>query len=510
MPDAAKPSLWERLKWRLWNPEANAGHDFSGDAALELLEVRRLFWRRVLLAVPSVVVGVTLAGLLYLGMHSKQDISMRYREAGRLAIDEGDVTLARFYYSRLMGEGALGSSQDELNWAMMLTNSGDLSGAVKILDKLAPEATAGYGPAHRYKALLLMNLLRAGNQKVSDITPRLQWHLKNGAREPIAANHQLWAAFYAVTGQIDKAITEQTLAAQQNPDLWVDVAAMCSTTERLDDRTRFLERAEAHARHSLEVNPLDVPRRIMLTKVLVDQKRLDEAEASLKAGYELAASPELRRALSDMALVRYEQNRMGEKWLERPRAKASSFKTRRSFRDRPHESSSTQALGLLHDRFATKEQKILLLKMLEQSIVEGQATAFGHFTLGGMLWQANQRDRAMFHMEQSFKLDPRFMDAANNLAWMLTTQESPDLERADALIREALKFAPNNVSYLDTYTEVLVREEKWDEALVVLERLYPKSQPRQKKELHRRLSLVYENLGQSDLAKLHREQAERK
>ena len=166
--------------------------------------------------------------------------------------------------------------------------------------------------------------------------------------------------------------------------------------------------------------------------------------------------------------------------------------------------------GLLHDRYASKEQKTLLLKMLEQTIVEGQATAFGHFTLGGMLWQADQRERAMFHMEQSFKLDPRFMDAANNLSWMLTTQEQPDLERADALIREALKFAPNNINYLDTYTEVLVKEEKWDEGLVVLERLYPRVQPRQKKELHRRLALVYENLGQPELAKLHREQAERK
>ena len=282
MPDAAKPSLWERLKWRLWNPEAQGANDFSGDATLEIREIRRLLWRRVFLAIPSVVIGITLGVILYLGMHSKQDISMRYREAGRMAIDDGDVTLARFYYSRLMGEGALGSAQDELNWAMMLTNSGDLAGSVKILDKLAPEQTAGYGPAHRYKALLLMNLLRTGNQKVSDISSRLQWHLKNGAREPIAANHQLWAAYYTIAGQTDKAIEQQTLAAQQNPDLWLEAAAMCNATERLADRTRFLARAEAHARHSLEVNPLDVPRRLMLTRVLVDQKRLDEAEASLK------------------------------------------------------------------------------------------------------------------------------------------------------------------------------------------------------------------------------------
>ncbi len=178
MPDASKPSLWMRFKRRIWPPETVGAQDFAGETPLELKEIRRLHWRRALTALPCIVVCAVLGGILYRGVYFKNDISMRYREAGRLAIDDGDVSLARFYYSRLMGEGALGSSQDELNWAMMLTNSGDLPGSIKILDKLAPEEAPGYAPAHRYKALLLMNLLRVGSQKVSDVAPRLQWHLK--------------------------------------------------------------------------------------------------------------------------------------------------------------------------------------------------------------------------------------------------------------------------------------------------------------------------------------------
>ncbi len=406
-----------------------------------------------------------------------------------------------------MGEGTLGAAQDELNWATMLTNSGDLPGAIKILDKLAPEDTAGYGPAHRYKALLLMNLLRTGNQKVSDMTPRLQWHLKYGAREPTASNHQLWAAFYTIIGQTDKAIAEQTLAAQQNPDLWIEAAAMCDAKQRLEDRTRFLSRAEAHARRALEVNPLDLPRRLMLTRVLVDQKRLDEAEVVLRAGYQLAASPELRRALSNLEIVRYEQTPPESLTLSDEELKGRVKTLGKALEIDPTNPAVLRHWGLLHERFATVEQKSLLIKMLEQSIVDGQATAFGHFTLGGMLWQSGQHEEGMFHMEQAFKLDPRFMDAANNLAWMLATQDPPDMERANALIREALKFSPNHVDYLDTYTEVLVREKKWDDALVILERLFPRVGPTQKKELHRRLALVYENLGKADLAKLHREKA---
>ncbi len=284
---------------------------------------------------------------------------------------------------------------------------------------------------------------------------------------------------------------------------------MCSS-DRISDRNRFLVRAEAHARNSLEINPLDVPRRLMLTRVLVDQKRLDEAEASLKAGYELGASVELRRAISDLELVRYENSQLDRTSLSDDELKDRVAMLGKALEIDPTNPAVLKHWGLLHDQYASPDQQLLLLKMLEQTIVEGQATAFGHFTLGGMLWQAGKRERAMFHMEQSFKLDPRFMDAANNLSWMLATQEEPDLERSDALIREALKLSPNNINYLDTYTEVLVREGKWDESLVILERLYPRALPRQRKDLHRRLAMVYENLGQPELAKLHREQAERK
>ncbi len=454
--------------------------------------------------------GLMIVGILVHGIRSRSDISNRYRGAARSAVSERDIKLARFYYSRLLGEGALGSEQDELNWAMMLTNSGDLPAAIKILDKLAPEEVAGYGPAHRYKALMLMSLLRSGKQTVGDIVSKLQWHLKYGAREPSAENHQLWAAYYSISGQPDKAITEQTLAAQQNPDLWIEAAAMCESSDQLADRTRFLARAEAHARNSLDVNPLDLPRRLMLTRVLVDQKRLDEAEAILKAGYQLAPSPELRRALSNLEIVRYEQSPPESLKLSDEDLTGRVKTLGKALEIDPTNPAVLRHWGLLHERFATAEQKKLLLKMLEQSIVDGQATAFGHFTLGGMLWQSGQHEQAMFHMERSFKLDPRFMDAANNLSWMLATQDEPDMERAVALIREALKFAPNNPDYLDTYTEVLVREKKWDEALVVLERLFPRVGPAQKTELHRRLALVYENLGQPDLAKMHREKADPK
>ncbi len=510
MPDADKPTLWQRLTWRLQESRVAAGSDFAGDVALSDQEQRRLRWRRALIAIPSVLVSASLGGILYYGYYNQHLISMRYRDAARLAVDDGDITLARFYYSRLMGEGALGSSQDELNWAMMLTNTGDLPGAIKILDKLAPETTAGYAPAHRYKALFLLNMLRSGTQQTSEVTPRLQWHLKNGAREPIAANHQLWAAFYAITGQMDKAVTEQTLAAQQNPDLWIEAAALCNTPDRQEDRARFLTRAENHARHSLEVNALDVRRRLMLTRVLVDQKRLDEAEAILVAGYELAAAPELRRGLSDLEVVRYEQTQKAQDRLSDNELEDRVARLGKALQIDPTNPAVLKHWGVLHDRLASPEQQQKLRATLEQSIVEGKATAFGHFTLGGMLWQADQRERALFHMEQSFKLDPRFMDAANNLAWMLATQDKPDLERADALIREALKLSPSNISYLDTLTEVLVKQSQWRDALVVLEKLYPRSVPRQRKDLHRRLAMVYENLGQPELAKLHREQAERK
>lgn len=463
----------------------------------------------MLAASPAVLMVIAIGGVLYRAQSAQSAIKGEYRSAGREAFVAGNLDQAKFYYSRLIGDGDLGSPQDELNWASMLASSGDSQAALKLLDKLAPEAAVGFGPAHRQKAIMLMGIIQSGKSQGTDALERLQWHLRQGVRDESIESHQLWTVYYLATGQVDKAIAKQTLAAQLNPDLWLNVASLCAPAERAEDRTRFLARAESHARQSLEANPLDTRRRLMLARVLVDRGEFDSAEKILLDGFKLQNAPEVKRACSDFYLVRLARLPAvpgGNDELTQLREKIRLIDQASRFD--PSNPAVFQYWAAIHEELDSDQHKQQVREQLEKSIVEGDSAAFAHFTLGGILWKADEREKSLFHMEKAFELDPRFMEAANNLAWVLATQEKPDLERADRLIRQALSQRPNDIRYQDTLGEVLARQGKWDEALVVLEKVLPFVAKSQRKDLHRRLAEAYENLGQENLAKLHRESAE--
>ena len=82
------------------------------------------------------------------------DIEARYRQGAQAAMDANDIPLAKTYFSRIVSDHEL-SDQDRLNWAMILSNSGEPERAQQVLDELAPDDQLGYLPAHRVKALAL-------------------------------------------------------------------------------------------------------------------------------------------------------------------------------------------------------------------------------------------------------------------------------------------------------------------------------------------------------------------
>jgi len=505
-----KRGLWLRFKglfsWR--RPEVMM--DAIDPALLNQAAYIRHRRLAMLAASPSVLVLIAVGAVLYHSEAAQSAIQLSYRAAGRAAFTAGNLERARFYYSRLIGSGDIGSPQDQLNWATMLASSGDSQAAIKLLDKLAPEDAVGFGPAHLQKALFLTSALRAGQVQGPDVLNRLQWHLRQSARDNSVESNQLWAFYYLAAGQPDKAIARQAIAAQLNPDLWLEAAALCNSPDSAEDRARFVGRAEAHSRQSIADNPLDAARRLMLVRVLVDRKQLDEADAILADGLKLESSPLLKRAGSDLCLVRLEQLATPTTATsDADRLQAQIRLIGQASQIDPQNPAIVKHWAALHDRANSDEHRKQIREQLEKSIVDGESTAFAHFTLGGILWTVAEQKKSLFHLEKAFELDPRFMDAANNLAWVLANQEQPDADRAEQLIRQAIQQRPNDLRYQDTLGEVLSKQGKWDEALVVLERVFPVSPVGKRKNLHRRLADAYEHLGEENLARLHRESAEK-
>lgn len=140
---------------------------------------------------------------------------------------------------------------------------------------------------------------------------------------------------------------------------------------------------------------------------------------------------------------------------------------------------------------------------------EGRGKAVIHFLLGTMAAGKGDMDAALRHLTLSNELNPRTAVTLNNVAFVLAHTENPDLPRALEMSDQAVRLAPNNASFLETRGQILTRMGEYSNAIVDFEKAI--NQIRSVSTLinaHGSLATCYENLGDPELAQLHREEAE--
>ena len=128
-----------------------------------------------------------------------------------------------------------------------------------------------------------------------------------------------------------------------------------------------------------------------------------------------------------------------------------------------------------------------------------------HFALSNIFWVEGEKEKAKWHIETAYRLDPHFPVITNNLAWILANTDPPDLERAQELAENALQFLPNNPDALDTYGTILMLRKNYNEAIPILQKALSNARTPQK--LHKKLAVCYQEINQPELARLHRKKA---
>lgn len=68
--------------------------------------------------------------------------------------------------------------------------------------------------------------------------------------------------------------------------------------------------------------------------------------------------------------------------------------------------------------------------LLKQILARGAAPAVIHLALGTRALYQGDVDKGLMHLEQAQQRNARIPEVLNNLAWGLTQQDEPDLERA--------------------------------------------------------------------------------
>jgi tetratricopeptide (TPR) repeat protein len=437
---------------------------------------------------------MVIGGLLARSSAQQSAIDARYRSSARQAMADGDFERAKVFYSRLVDRQQYGQSEDQLNWARILSASGDPYGGREALQKLAPDGKIGYEPAHRQMALQLA--VEVERSEDPALLKRWSWHMQQGVRDDSAESHRLWALYHLRVGQPAEAVKRLASAAKSEPVLWLQAAALARALGDNPSAEQYLVRSVEHSQKAIEDNPLDLQKRLLMIQTLVAQGNLDLAETLLTESMRLINDPVLVRTYSDLQLVRFDQTELSD-------INGRLFLLGKASRLDPNNPSVYARLVRFYQQLEEEGQREKLRESLAQSIVQGNDSAFAHFALGSIFYLEQNSEDSLFHMEQAFRQAPQMLDVANNLAWLLSQKVEPDLERAEKLILSVLERQPNTVRYRDTYAAVLEAGSRWDEALIELERLLPLVSEKERRGLHKRLAIVYRNMGKEDFAKAH-------
>ncbi|MFN7290896.1 MAG: tetratricopeptide repeat protein [Pirellula sp.] len=148
-----------------------------------------------------------------------------------------------------------------------------------------------------------------------------------------------------------------------------------------------------------------------------------------------------------------------------------------------------------------------VLDVLKKQIEAGITTSKAHRTLALGYYSMGNTAEAIKNFELAVEKSVADSDSRNDLAMLLAREPSPDLDRAFALIKEAVTKIPNNPNYLDTYGQILLIANRPVEAISKLEAatsIYPNAEDVPALTAHinsrKRLEQAYRLVNMNDLA----------
>jgi tetratricopeptide (TPR) repeat protein len=96
-----------------------------------------------------------------------------------------------------------------------------------------------------------------------------------------------------------------------------------------------------------------------------------------------------------------------------------------------------------------------------------------HFQLGSVYDRLGKKDKTVEHMQKVLGLDENHVQALNYLAYIYA-DGTQNLEKAESLVRKALKLQPEDGFIMDTLGWVLFKQDRIAEAVKILEKAHKK------------------------------------
>ncbi|MBX3421584.1 MAG: hypothetical protein KF752_08520 [Pirellulaceae bacterium] len=296
-----------------------------------------------------------------------------------------------------------------------LLRRGAISEARSMLGKIAPDDRIGDVRAHSMIAGIYMEQLRTNPD--SQLIPLFQHHAQAGALWESAPIAILEASgeLLMKAGQVERALNIFQIAALREPSLYRLFASRAQEADQLALASFVRTMGIDHFRKHLANQPTDHQAKILLIELLsMDQEGIEQAEELLKDFAPLAKPGTVyARAASEVCRMRY--NYFGR---HNPDRKAGLAILDRAMGLDPTNPHVAQEIAQVvqddaNNPAASEEQS--LGAIMNRVLASGKATTGTHAILAEYYWSNDQRDKALMHLEQVFRIAPTAVKYANML-----------------------------------------------------------------------------------------------
>jgi len=382
---------------------------------------------------PAVVVLVAVGGLLLTaGRVSSSDLSVRYRESAKKAIDRGDMNAAALWLEKTTQLNPT-DPMHKFALAIVIDQDGHRDRARQIMRRVAPAAAEGYPEAHFWLAQDVIQQALPGTPESAKI---LEHHLRQSLR-----SQRFKYEVHAMLGHLsldrqdwEQATSHFQVAAKEIPEHHLVLAELYDRLGKPERTARSARLAAKHYSQLVEAEPDVWEHRLRWSQAELLGQDYSKAVAILKQGVDKAADPEPVRE----ALVAACFGWLSDVAKREPRNLGKQLDILNiAFRQCPENSRVLALIANLAVRkrdSADSESAVQLGNALKLSLATGSAPALVHLILGIRDLQYGRNESAVMHLELAHEANPNIPLVVNSLAWGLAHEQPPDLRLALELI----------------------------------------------------------------------------
>jgi tetratricopeptide (TPR) repeat protein len=453
--------------------------------------------RLLLLGLPALVGAVSLAVVASAcAITRTQEVEARYLVQAEQALKARDYARALTCYDRLAYRSA-DWPEVRFGMARAAEGLGQSDRALLLLSELAPLDKPGYGPAHLWRAQRLLSVPQPSAESRIKAEAHLLYALEGKLPDPSLV-HGLLGNLYMLEGDLDKAEWHLGKAVKSRPELRLLTAQLFVLRGDKSRARTEAEMALVFFRGRSKSDVADHRARLGWADAATSLEQFGEAVKVLEEGYAVSHEPVYPAAIAKVYTT----------WYGSLDPKSTSDERLEILEKGLQHDPSNQALleRLLSMTQLPEPEAGKARAALQGMLAKGKSPGLVHFALGVDALRQGKTEQARVHWERALEVSPQMPALANNLAWMIANDKSPDLPRALSLVNLALQRVPDDLNFHHTRGGILFKMGRDKEALADLEAALPRFP--ENAQLHEQLAQIYDHLGEPAMAELHRRQAE--